>query len=226
MRFHVYKINEVFETIQGEGVFTGVPAIFVRLQVCPVGCSWCDTKQTWTAEPEDLVNVERIMVKTEDSPLWTQLDADGVVSLLIAQGYTAKHVVITGGEPCIYDLRPLTAALETAGFNCQIETSGTSAILTTDNTWVTVSPKINMKAKLPVLTSALARANEVKHPVGTQKDIDQLDALLATATLRNDVTIALQPISQKPRATELCISTCIARNWRLSIQTHKYLAIA
>ncbi|PSU31518.1 7-carboxy-7-deazaguanine synthase QueE [Photobacterium aquimaris] len=222
----MYKINEVFETIQGEGVFTGVPAIFVRLQVCPVGCSWCDTKQTWTAEPEDLVSVERIMVKTEDSPLWTQLDADGVVNLLIAQGYTAKHVVITGGEPCIYDLRPLTAALETAGFNCQIETSGTSAILTSDNTWVTVSPKINMKAKLPVLTSALARANEVKHPVGTQKDIDQLDALLATATLRNDVTIALQPISQKPRATELCISTCIARNWRLSIQTHKYLAIA
>ncbi|OBU21708.1 7-carboxy-7-deazaguanine synthase QueE [Photobacterium kishitanii] len=222
----MYKINEVFETIQGEGVFTGVPAIFVRLQVCPVGCSWCDTKQTWTAEPEDLVSVERIMVKTEDSPLWTQLDANGVVDLLIKQGYTAKHVVITGGEPCIYDLRPLTAALETAGFNCQIETSGTSDILTSDNTWVTVSPKINMKAKLPVLTSALARANEVKHPVGTHKDIDQLDALLATATLRSDVTIALQPISQKPRATELCISTCIARNWRLSIQTHKYLAIA
>lgn len=222
----MYKINEVFETIQGEGVFTGVPAIFVRLQVCPVGCSWCDTKQTWTAEPEDSVSVERIMVKTEDSPLWTQLDANGVVDLLIDQGYTAKHVVITGGEPCIYDLRPLTAALESAGFNCQIETSGTSDILTSDNTWVTVSPKINMKAKLPVLTSALARANEVKHPVGTHKDIDQLDALLTTATLRNDVTIALQPISQKPRATELCIKTCIARNWRLSIQTHKYLAIA
>ncbi|WP_181317358.1 7-carboxy-7-deazaguanine synthase QueE [Photobacterium phosphoreum] len=225
-RFHVYKINEVFETIQGEGVFTGVPAIFVRLQVCPVGCSWCDTKQTWTAEPEDLVSVERIMVKTEDSPLWTQLDANGVVNLLVDQGYTAKHVVITGGEPCIYDLRPLTAALEAAGFNCQIETSGTSDILTSEQTWVTVSPKINMKAKLPVLTSALARANEIKHPVGTSKDIDQLDALLATATLRNDITIALQPISQKPRATELCISTCIARNWRLSIQTHKYLAIA
>ena len=222
----MYKINEVFETIQGEGVFTGVPAIFVRLQVCPVGCSWCDTKQTWTAEPEDLVSVERIMVKTEDSPLWTQLDANGVVNLLIDQGYTAKHVVITGGEPCIYDLRPLTVALEAAGFNCQIETSGTSDILTSDQTWVTVSPKINMKAKLPVLTSALARANEIKHPVGTSKDIEQLEALLATATLRNDVTIALQPISQKPRATELCISTCIARNWRLSIQTHKYLAIA
>ena len=226
MRFCVYKINEVFETIQGEGVFTGVPAIFVRLQICPVGCSWCDTKQTWTAEPNDLVDVERIIIKTEDSPLWTQLDANGIVDLLIKQGYTAKHVVITGGEPCIYDLHPLTTALETAGFNCQIETSGTSEILTSDQTWVTVSPKINMKAKLPILPSALARANEIKHPVGTHKDIEQLEALLTTATLRNDVTIALQPISQKPRATELCIETCIARNWRLSIQTHKYLAIA
>ncbi len=222
----MYKINEVFETIQGEGVFTGVPAIFVRLQVCPVGCSWCDTKQTWTAETEDLVSVERIMIKTEDSPLWTQLDANGIIKLLIDQGYTAKHVVITGGEPCIYDLRPLTIALEKAGFNCQIETSGTSEILASDQTWVTVSPKINMKAKLPVLPSALARANEIKHPVGTHKDIEQLDTLLAPVTLRNDVTIALQPISQKPRATELCIATCIARNWRLSIQTHKYLAIA
>ncbi|PSV23688.1 7-carboxy-7-deazaguanine synthase QueE [Photobacterium leiognathi subsp. mandapamensis] len=222
----MYKINEVFETIQGEGVFTGVPAIFVRLQVCPVGCSWCDTKQTWTAEPQDLASLEQIMAKTEDSPLWTQLDANSVVQLLIDQKYTAKHVVITGGEPCIYDLRPLTEALEAADFNCQIETSGTSEIQTSDNTWVTVSPKINMKAKLPVLASALERANEIKHPVGTSKDIEQLDALLEGKSLKSDVTIALQPISQKPRATELCIETCIARNWRLSIQTHKYLAIA
>ncbi|PSV29117.1 MULTISPECIES: 7-carboxy-7-deazaguanine synthase QueE [unclassified Photobacterium] len=222
----MYKINEVFETIQGEGVFTGVPAIFVRLQVCPVGCSWCDTKQTWTAEPQDLVSLEQIMAKTGDSPLWTNLDANGVVQLLQDQKYTAKHIVITGGEPCIYDLRPLTHALEKAGFNCQIETSGTSEIQTSDNTWVTVSPKINMKAKLPVLASSLARANEIKHPVGTSKDIEQLDALIDGVTLKPDVTIALQPISQKPRATELCIETCIQRNWRLSIQTHKYLAIA
>ncbi|GHA37229.1 7-carboxy-7-deazaguanine synthase QueE [Photobacterium aphoticum] len=222
----MYKINEMFETIQGEGVFTGVPAIFVRLQVCPVGCAWCDTKQTWSAEPQDETTIETIMAKTGDSPLWTTLDADGVVALLVDQQYTAKHVVITGGEPCIYDLRPLTMALETAGFQCQIETSGTSEVQVTDNTWVTVSPKINMKAKLPVLACALERADEIKHPVGTEKDIEQLDALLAGKALKPAVTIALQPISQKPRATELCIDTCIKRNWRLSIQTHKYLAIA
>ncbi|HIF9368021.1 TPA: 7-carboxy-7-deazaguanine synthase QueE [Photobacterium damselae] len=222
----MYKLNEVFETIQGEGVFTGVPAIFVRLQICPVGCSWCDTKQTWSAEPQDFTTLDRIMAKTGDSPLWTEIDAQGIVSLLQDQGYTAKHVVITGGEPCIYDLRPLTQTLEASGYQCQIETSGTSEVQATEATWVTVSPKINMKGKLPVLEKALSRANEIKHPVGTQKDLDQLDELLNGVALRSDVTIALQPISQKPRATELCIETCIKRNWRLSIQTHKYLAIA
>ncbi|PSW21192.1 7-carboxy-7-deazaguanine synthase QueE [Photobacterium sanctipauli] len=222
----MYKINEVFETIQGEGVFTGVPAIFVRLQVCPVGCAWCDTKQTWTAEPQDHVSINDVMAKKADSPRWTELDADGIVGLLQAQQYTAKHVVITGGEPCIYDLLPLTTALESAGFQCQIETSGTSEVKVTEQTWVTVSPKINMKAKLPVIKEALERANEIKHPVGTQKDIEQLDELMAGKNLKKDVVVALQPISQKPRATELCIETCIQRNWRLSIQTHKYLAIA
>ncbi len=135
-------------------------------------------------------------------------------------------MVITGGEPCIYDLVPLTQSLEKAGFRCQIETSGTSEVKATTDTWVTVSPKINMKAKLDVLPSALQRADEIKHPVGTSKDIEQLDSLIDGITLKPNVSIALQPISQKPRATELCIDTCVKRNWRLSIQTHKYLAIA
>lgn len=222
----MYKINEVFETIQGEGVFTGVPAIFVRLQICPVGCAWCDTKHTWQAEPENQTDIDTIFAKTGDSPLWCEVSADDIVAKLKEKGYTAKHVVITGGEPCLYDLLALTEALEQNGFRCQIETSGTEEIRVTENTWVTVSPKINMKGKRTVLTSALARANEIKHPVGTEKDLEQLDVLLKNKILRDDVTIALQPISQKPRATQLCVETCIARNWRLSVQTHKYLAIA
>ena len=83
-----------------------------------------------------------------------------------------------------------------------------------------------MKGGLTVLDSALQRANEIKHPVGTSKDIEQLDALLISANVGPKTVIALQPISQKPRATQLCIDTCVARNWRLSIQTHKYLNIA
>ena len=213
----MYKLNEMFETIQGEGVFTGVPAVFVRLQECPVGCSWCDTKQTWYAEEKDQRQIGDILVKTEDSPTWCFASAEDIVAEYKKQGFNAKHIVITGGEPCIYDLRALTAAFEEMDCQCQIETSGTSEV---------VSPKVAMKGKLPVLKSALERANEIKHPVGTQKDIDQLDVLLASAEIGEKTVIALQPISQKPRATQLCIDTCVARNWRLSVQTHKYLSIA
>ncbi|WP_159654812.1 7-carboxy-7-deazaguanine synthase QueE [Vibrio atypicus] len=222
----MYKVNEMFETIQGEGVFTGVPSVFVRLQECPVGCAWCDTKQTWDATPQDETDFAQILLKSEDSPTWCSATAEDIVSEYVKQAYTANHIVITGGEPCIYDLRPLTMAFEAHGCQCQIETSGTSEVVTSDKTWVTVSPKVAMKGQLPVLDSALLRANEIKHPVGTTKDIDQLDILLERANVSKETVIALQPISQKPRATQLCIDVCVARNWRLSIQTHKYLSIA
>lgn len=215
----------MFETIQGEGAFTGVPSVFIRLQQCDVGCSWCDTKQTWSADPEDEVKLVDVMAKQQDSAHWCNVSVEDIVSLYQAT-YTARHIVITGGEPCLYDLTPLTSAFETLGCVCQIETSGTSEIRTTPNTWVTVSPKVAMKGRLPILNSALVRANEIKHPVATQKDIDILDDLLASICFDPQRIIALQPISQKERATQLCIETCIKRNWRLSIQTHKYLQIA
>ncbi len=222
----MYKINEIFQTIQGEGVFTGVPAVFVRLQVCPVGCAWCETKQTWSAEDNQQVSFDDVIVKTSDSPMWCLASSDDIVTQYQALGFTAKHIVITGGEPCIYDLLPLTTAFEAIGCQCQIETSGTSEVVCSANAWVTVSPKVAMKGKLPVLTSALNRANEIKHPVGSSKDIEHLDDLLTRVDNPADKQIALQPISQKVRATELCMQTCIERNWRLSIQTHKYLNIA
>ena len=73
---------------------------------------------------------------------------------------------------------------------------------------------------------ALQRADEIKHPVGRVRDIEALDELLETLSDDKPRIIALQPISQKEDATRLCIDTCIARNWRLSMQTHKYLNIA
>ncbi|MDW6004093.1 7-carboxy-7-deazaguanine synthase QueE [Vibrio mangrovi] len=222
----MYKVNEIFQTIQGEGVFTGVPAVFIRLQGCPVGCSWCDTKQTWLTEPKDKRSVEEIIVKTQDSPHWCQMNTEEIIRCYHQQGYTARHIVITGGEPCIYHLTELTKAFEELGCRCQIETSGTAEVQVSEQTWVTVSPKVAMKGRLPVLGSAMLRANEIKHPVGTRKDIEQLEQLLRQNQVSDDTIIALQPISQKPRATELCIEVCTERNWRLSIQTHKYLSIA
>ncbi|HDX8643212.1 7-carboxy-7-deazaguanine synthase QueE [Aeromonas dhakensis] len=220
-----YPINEIFQTIQGEGVFTGLPAIFVRLQGCPVGCPWCDTRHTWVVDPAREVGVQAVLDCSNESDGWSKMSTEQILASFQQLGYQARHVVITGGEPCLYDLQDLSTALIAAGYQVQIETSGTSEIKTHEQTWVTVSPKINMKGGLPVLVSALEHANEIKHPVATERHVEELDALLATARLRDDVVIALQPISQKPRATQLAMATCIARNWRLSIQTHKYLDI-
>ena len=220
-----YKINELFETIQGEGSFTGQPSIFIRLQGCPVGCSWCDTKHTWDIDPSKQSELMLLTDKSTESDRWADVSAKEIADEIKRLGYTANLIVITGGEPCMFDLRELTQVLHEFGFQIQLETSGTYPVLVDDQTWVTLSPKINMRGKKEVLKTALVRANEIKHPVGTEKDIEQLDALLQQLKSVNDKTICLQPISQKPKATALCMKTCIERNWRLSIQMHKYLDI-
>lgn len=220
-----YKINEIFESLQGEGAYTGVPSIFVRMQECPVGCPWCDTQHTWGVDPQLQTSSAAVLSKSADSAQWFDASAADLLALFTQKGYTARHVVITGGEPCMYDLNPVSSLLIEQGYGVQIETSGTFEVQTHPDTWVTVSPKINMPGKYPVLASAMHRANEIKHPVAMQKHVQQLDDLLQEVELTHQPLIYLQPISQLKRATELAIQTCIARNWRLSLQTHKYLGI-
>ncbi|MDP5136310.1 7-carboxy-7-deazaguanine synthase QueE [Rheinheimera baltica] len=221
----MYKVNEVFETIQGEGSFTGAAAIFIRLQGCPVGCSWCDTKHTWEVNDEQRLPLGDIVIKTAETEHWAGVSVEEILALFVKEGYQAKHVVITGGEPCMYDLNPLCEALHSKGYSTQIETSGTFEIKAPAKTWVTVSPKVNMAGGYKVLQSALDRANEIKHPVAMEKHIDELLRLLQ----QTDITaklVYLQPISQQRRATELAIAMCKKYNWRLSVQVHKYLGIS
>ncbi|MEP0356538.1 7-carboxy-7-deazaguanine synthase QueE [Paraglaciecola sp.] len=222
---NLYKINEVFESLQGEGSYTGLPSIFVRLQGCPVGCPWCDTKHTWEVNPDLHVNRDTVMAESGESDKWFETSSEQLLTLFSKYGYVAKHVVITGGEPCIYNLTELTSYLIGLGYSVQIETSGTYEIYCHEDTWVTVSPKVNMPGGKHVLKSAMLRANEIKHPIAMQKHIDELDQVLTLLEGGSMPQIYLQPISQQKRATELAIETCIARNWRLSLQTHKFIGI-
>src|SRR5690554_113441 len=77
-----YPLNEVFQTIQGEGMFTGVAAIFIRLQGCPVGCPWCDTQHTWEQRTADQVSLAEVVEKPSASSAWASASATEILALL------------------------------------------------------------------------------------------------------------------------------------------------
>jgi 7-carboxy-7-deazaguanine synthase len=211
-------LNELFSTIQGEGSKTGTPSTFVRLQGCTVGCPWCDTKHTWNfREPSGLQNV---LDKRGSDARFTWVEAEDLARLVGQQ--SAKHVVLTGGEPCQYDLRVLTRKLLELGRTVQIETSGTEVVLAADQTFVTLSPKFDMPGGLPIVDFTVERANEFKMPVGKPADVVKLEQMLKRRKrpwCGQDVW--LQPLSESHKATEVCRSMAAERGWRVSLQLHK-----
>ncbi|CAL4326472.1 7-carboxy-7-deazaguanine synthase QueE [Buchnera aphidicola] len=215
-----YPINEMFQTIQGEGYYTGTPAIFIRLQGCPIHCKWCDTKYTWKCLSENKISYEELIKKTTSNQKWSYINITKILKNIQIKEWTAKHVVITGGEPCIYNLLDLTEKLEEKGFKCQIETSGTKKIKCSENTWVTVSPKKDQKT----LHTSILRSNEIKYPILKEEDLLYLEKILLIVQNKK-YRVFLQPISQNQQALEICIKYCTIKNWRLSIQLHKYLLI-
>lgn len=213
-------VNEVFQTIQGEATHAGRPSVFVRLQGCAVGCMWCDTKHTWHVDATNKVATDAMLSKTAAYPTWAEVGEEELAG--IVNTYTASHVVITGGEPCVYDLSDLTERLRKAGRSVQIETSGTQPVHVDGSTWVTLSPKIGMPGGYTVRSDALARADELKMPIGRMADVETLEQFLADRSVRPSLPIWLQPISMSPKATALCKVAAMAHNWRISLQLHAY----
>ncbi len=215
------KINEIFDTVQGEAYFTGTPATFIRLQGCPVGCHWCDTKHTWAEGTEKLrIEIDEMLHKTKDSPKWSNVDEKHLCR--IVEKLKPRHFEITGGEPCSQNIYNLTWLLANMG-TVQVETSGTHEINVYHKTWVTVSPKVEMLGGLKILNSALKRANELKMPINCTKDVKNLQKLIKDSNYRQ--LVWLQPVSQKPENTDLCVKTAMDNKWRISIQTHKYMGV-
>lgn len=191
---------EAFYTLQGEGYHSGRAAYFIRLGGCDVGCVWCDVKDSWDASRHPKRSVADIVAE--------------------AAAHPGRMAVITGGEPLMHQLDPLTTALKAAGFEVNIETSG-SHPLSGQLDWICLSPK-KFKAPLPGI---LPLAHELKVVVYNKTDFAWAEQYAAQVgphcrlylqpewDRRNEMTpLIVDYIQQHPR-------------WQLSLQTHKYIGV-
>lgn len=195
----VVPLMEAFYTIQGEGYHKGTAAYFVRIGGCDVGCHWCDVKESWDAEKHPPTSIKTIVSQAK------------------------KHsdtIVVTGGEPLMWDMNPLTKSLKEVGLQTHIETSGAYP-LTGDWDWVCLSPK---KRMLP-LPDIYTQAHELKVIVYNQSDLDFAEE--QAVKVGANCKLFLQPEwSRRDSAMPLIVNYVMKHpHWKVSLQTHKYLNI-
>lgn len=191
---------ERFLTVQGEGAYTGAAAWFIRLGGCDVGCAWCDVKESW------------------DVNAHPQVTAGTLVDEAVAS--KAPICVVTGGEPAMHDLTALTEGLQAAGIRTHIETSGTHP-LTGSWDWVTFSPK---RFKAP-LDAIYAQTDELKVIVVNRQDLEW--GREHAARLEAPARLYFQPEWDRREQVLDYTVAFVQENteWRISLQTHKYLGL-
>ncbi len=193
-------VMEHFYTLQGEGFHQGRAAYFIRLGGCDVGCVWCDVKASWDLSKHPLIPIEILVKEVKMTP--------------------ARIVVITGGEPLMHPLGPLTTALHDAGLKTHIETSGAYP-LSGEWDWICLSPK-KFKAPLPGI---IPLAHELKIVVFNASDFDWAEKYAALVS--PDCRLYLQPEWEKTaQMTPLIVDYIKAHpGWELSLQLHKYVNV-
>ena len=192
-------LMEEFYTIQGEGFHKGTAAYFIRVGGCDVGCHWCDVKESWNPALHPPTDIGEI--------------ADNAAK-------HSKTIVVTGGEPLTWDMGPLTKLLKEHGLNPHIETSGAYK-LTGSWDWICLSPK---KIKLPE-NEIYRYANELKVIVYNRDDLRFAEE--QAAKVSDNCILYLQPEWSKRDRVMPMIVDYVMNNpqWKVSLQTHKYLNI-
>jgi len=193
-------LMEAFYTIQGEGHFQGQAAYFIRLGGCDVGCIWCDVKESWEAEKHPLTAIEDIIEPVKN--------------------VNAKIVVVTGGEPLMYNLDELTTNIQAHEKRTHVETSGAHP-LTGNWDWICLSPK---KFKAP-LEDYFNVANELKIIIYNKSDF--LWAEQYAQKMSPDCKLFLQPEWSNEKKMIPLIVEYVKEHptWSISLQTHKYLNV-
>lgn len=228
----VLPISETFYSIQGEGKLTGVPSFFIRVSGCNLRCGWCDTPYaSWNPEGQ----------RRSVTDLIAEARATG-----------ARHAVLTGGEPMMFDeLVPLAAGLRDAGLHITIETAGTIARPVACDL-MSLSPKLSNSAprpgdprdpsgtwrerheqrrtNLPALQALLdahpTPGRQLKFVVSSPADLAEIDALLAQLRGWENDDVLLMPegvTTPPPEQLSWLVDACRARRWRLSPRVHLVL---
>ncbi len=193
-------LMEAFYTIQGEGYHSGKSAFFLRIGGCDVGCHWCDVKESWDSNIHDLISINNILQEIDK--------------------YNTRHIVITGGEPLIWNLNKLTKLLRNQGKKIYLETSGAYSLSGTYD-WICLSPKKNK----PPIDKIKSKADELKIIISNKHDFKWAEEM--SEKINKDCKLYLQPEwSVKDKMIPRIIEYIKENNkWNISLQTHKYMNI-
>ena len=193
-------VMEHFYTLQGEGKHSGRAAYFIRLAGCDVGCVWCDVKESWDISPSQYLTIENIIAAVAQTP--------------------TDFVVITGGEPTMHNLHELTDALHAKGYEIAIETAGVHP-LQGQIDWYCFSPK---KFKAPI-AEAYALAQELKVVIAHPSDFEWAEQHAAKVSAACELYLQTE-WEKQDRFLPLIIDYIKRnKNWKISLQTHKYMQI-
>ena len=201
------EVQNIFKTLQGEGLFVGTPSVFIRLGGCNLACKFCDTE----FEDFKLINVDKILEK--------------VINL---SNNLIKLVVITGGEPFRQPIELICSRLIDLGFIVQIETNGTLYRLLPKEVYIICSPKACSNGYSKIREDLLPRISAVKFLVSA--NIHQYNAIREIGQIKYKIPVFIQPMDQydellNKRNIELAITLAFETGYRLSLQTHKFIGI-
>ncbi|HRW63433.1 MAG TPA: 7-carboxy-7-deazaguanine synthase QueE [Bacteroidales bacterium] len=191
---------EEFYTIQGEGYHTGKAAYFIRIGGCDIGCRWCDSKLTWDPRIHPLVHIDTIVANALK---------------------TAAHaVVVTGGEPSLYNLEPLTEKLKVHGIKTFIETAGAKP-LTGIWDWICLSPK----RQAPPVEQYYKIANELKVIIYEDEDYRWAEQVAAKVTQECKLYLQSEWSRYEQNIAAIVEYVKSYPKWNISLQSHKFMHI-
>tara|TARA_Y100000768_G_C23872705_1_gene631243 strand:+ start:258 stop:914 length:657 start_codon:yes stop_codon:yes gene_type:complete len=196
----VYKIVEIFHSVQGEGVHAGIPHIFIRFGKCNLQCQWCDT----------------------DFEKYEEMAAVDILAEVLK--YPSKRIIFTGGEPMLNDLWPLHRLFKARGYQLSCESNGTIVIPEGLLDWICISPKDQM---YPSVNIRQKTGDELKC-VYVGQDLSLYDELLDGFTHHFLQPCYIDTESVEWNGKNFALTESIVKQsppWRLSLQTHKWMGI-